>query len=189
MPARPRGAPVSSQTLPPFRYSSVGRAGAGSTGGEGSIQHAGAQIPFRKGDGGEGSEDNRLECRPVGVSMSRRHLRSRNSSRQALPRRFCVHPRWRGWTRFCPRVAVFDSVLCFLLDLASQRHGEDLSKSGLQIATNPLGLQTRWTDQGLHHYTILFCFLPQSAQLFRCCFRRSNVKMKMNALKADRHVF
>ena len=44
-------------------------------------------------------------------------------------------------------------------------------------------------EDDLHRHAILFCFLSQSAQLFWCCFRRSYIKMKMNALKADGHVF
>src|SRR6267378_3801922 len=57
------------------------------------------------------------------------------------------------------------------------------------ICPDPLRVECRWSEQCLHHYTILLRLFAQSAQLFRGCLRSSNIKMKMNALKADRHVF
>ena len=54
---------------------------------------------------------------------------------------------------------------------------------------NPVGFEPGRAHQGLHHHAILLGFLLQSAQLFRGCLRRGNIKMKMNVLKADGHVF
>jgi hypothetical protein len=59
----------------------------------------------------------------------------------------------------------------------------------IRILTNPNGLKTRGAQQGLHDYAILFCFFSQCLQLFRRCLRRSNVEMKVDAFKSDRHIF
>src|SRR5271163_449055 len=57
------------------------------------------------------------------------------------------------------------------------------------IVVGPLALYRRRVQQGLHHYTILFCLFSQGAELFGCGLWSDHIKLKMDVRKTDRDVF